>query len=190
LLGIVAMILFVTTLSRAVWYDAVADVPAPPSVAPAVIAQDTPARIIIPALDIDAGVEHVGLATADRMAVPHRFHDAGWYKYGPTPGALGTAVILGHLDNGLGLSGVFKQLHELSPGDEVDVLTAQGKTLRFRVESLKSYPYDHVPADAIASSDAARLVLVTCGGHWIHSANQGMTYDHRVIVETVLENRT
>lgn len=187
--GIAAAVFLWMTLARALWYDPMTELSSPPhQMTQAVITEDhLPARLMIPKVQIDASIEQIGLITSNRMAAPHRFSDAGWYKYGPAPGALGTAVILGHLDNGLGLNGVFKHLHELSPGDEVDVMTAQGKTLRFRVESLKSYPYDNVPEGALVSSDAARLALVTCAGHWIYTDDQGMTYDHRVVVEAVLD---
>lgn len=183
LVGIVAAVLFAVTLTHAVWYDLEIEMPvsAQSQPIPTSTAAGTPARLIIPLLHIDAPVEHVGFATPRRMASPRKFSDAGWFKYGPAPGDPGAAVILGHLDNGLGQGGVFKRLHELMPGDEIDVLTADDRTLRFRVTSLKSYPYDRVPP-AILASEGTRLLLVTCAGHWIYSASQGMTYDRRLIV--------
>ncbi|MGI9063884.1 MAG: sortase domain-containing protein [Pseudonocardiaceae bacterium] len=46
----------------------------------------------------------------------------------PVPGEVGPAVILGHVNGGE--DGVFVRLHELGPGDEVDVVRADGTTAR------------------------------------------------------------
>lgn len=181
-------VFFGVTLVRAVWYDAQVEVPAQPAAAPAVLPTDPPSQLVIPTLQIDAAIERIGLVATDRMATPRNFKNAGWYKYGPAPGDEGTAIISGHLDNGLGLSGIFKPLHELVPGDRIEVLTDGGRTLRFRVESLASYPYDRVPQEALSSVGLRRLVLITCGGRWIYDKSQGMTYDHRLIVTAVLED--
>ncbi|MBI5004241.1 class F sortase [Candidatus Kaiserbacteria bacterium] len=187
LLGVSAAVFFGVTLVRAMWYDVQVEVPAPPRPAPAAIPIDPPSQLVIPALQIDADIEHIGLVASDRMAVPHSFKDAGWYKYGPVPGDEGTAIILGHLDNGLGLTGVFKRLHELVPGDEIEILTEGGRTVRFRVTSLADYPYKDVPPTALVSSDA-KLILITCAGHWTYDKDQGMTYDHRLVVSARLMN--
>jgi len=183
LLGITAAVFFGVTLSHALWYDNQVEMPAPPAMTSTpVVADDLPSRVVIPSLHVDAAVEHIGLVAPNRMAAPHAFASAGWYKYSPAPGAIGTAIILGHLDNGLGLDGVFKHLHELTPGDEIDVITQAQRTLRFRVRSLDTYPYESVPSDALVSSGAARLVFITCAGHWLYDKQEGMTYDHRLVV--------
>jgi sortase (surface protein transpeptidase) len=182
-------VFFGTTLTRAMWYDVQVEMPALAGPAPAALPIDPPSQLVIPTLQIDADIEHIGLVATDRMATPRAFKNAGWYRYGPAPGDEGTALISGHLDNGLGLTGVFKRLHELSPGDEIEVLTEGGRTLRFRVESLTSYPYDDVPPEALTSVGMRRLVLITCGGRWIYDKSQGMTYDRRLIVTTVLDTQ-
>lgn len=181
-------VFFGITLVRAVWSGAQVEVPAPRDMA-APLPLDPPSQLVIPVLQIDAAIEHIGLVADDRMATPRGFKNAGWYRYGPAPGDEGTAIISGHLDNGLGLSGVFKRLHELSPGDEIEVLTEGGRTVRFRAESLTSYPYDKVPPESLTSVGMRRLVLITCGGRWIYDKSQGMTYDHRLIVTAVLDVR-
>ena len=48
---------------------------------------------------------------------------AGWYSLGPTPGEVGPAVVLGHVD-GYRNPGIFYRLHELVPGDDVEILRA------------------------------------------------------------------
>jgi sortase (surface protein transpeptidase) len=95
-------------------------------------------------------------------------------------------VIDGHVDNGLGLSGVFKHLEDLQQGDDVYVVTKTGRELHFVVEDTVSYPYKTVPLETLFSrDDDARLNLITCGGSWVKSDK---TYDHRFVVYTRLVN--
>ena len=118
------------------------------------------------------------------MAAPSSFSDVGWYKYGPTPGELGSAVFAGHVDNGLGLPGVFKRLDELRPGDELHVQTEEGEDIRFTVSEVEVYPYDAVPTDRLFEQEGApHLNLVTCTGSWVSGER---TYDARLVVYAVL----
>ena len=52
-----------------------------------------PSRLIIPSLDIDTNVQHVGLAKSGNMAAPNNFTDVSWWKYGTVPGYRGSAVM-------------------------------------------------------------------------------------------------
>lgn len=177
-------VVFVVVLASAVWYAPQgAEELLPQNPPPA--ATDPPLRLVIPAIKLDARVQEAGLLAGNRMAAPTNFSDVAWYKYGTVPGAAGSAVIAGHLDKGLGLSGVFKNLSKLEAGDEIDVLTASG-TVRFVVERLETYPYDQVPAAIFTATDAARLNLVTCAGKWIKTKTLGWTVDHRLVVYAVL----
>src|SRR5689334_3071426 len=60
-----------------------------------------PIRIEIPAIDVHAPVGPVGVTAQGAMEVPplDRPGETGWYVYGPTPGELGPAVIVGHVDS-------------------------------------------------------------------------------------------
>jgi sortase A len=143
-----------------------------------------PSRLIIPSLNINAHVQYLGINAAGNMQAPDNFTDVGWYKYGTTPGFRGSAVIDGHVDNGLGLDGVFKHLNELTVGEEVDVQTAGGTMLHFQVADIEIYPYKNAPAATIfAQDDATRLNLITCEGTWVPG---GDTYDHRIVIYTKL----
>ena len=143
-----------------------------------------PARLIIPSLSIDARVQHVGRTAAGLMGDPSNFTDVAWYKNGPAPGQEGSAVIGGHLDNALALNGVFKHLSDLKVGQEVEVQTAVGKMLHFRVTRTEIYPYDKVPLNELfTKTGGAYLNLVTCNGTWLPKQR---TYDHRLVVYTEL----
>jgi sortase (surface protein transpeptidase) len=89
---------------------------------------------------------------------------AGWYTGSPPPGAIGPAVIAGHIDSYRG-PGVFFRLRELRPPDRVYVRRADGTLAIFRVTSVRTYPKDRFPTAAVyGPAPGAQLRLVTCGG--------------------------
>jgi sortase (surface protein transpeptidase) len=146
--------------------------------------EELPEQLRIPILGIDALVQHVGLTKSGKMAVPTNFTDVGWYRYGTAPGFVGSAVIDGHVDNGLRLPGVFKKLNGLAVGDEIFVRTAAGAELRFVVQEVAVYGYKEVPTEVLFNrADTARLNLVTCDGAWVAGEK---TYDKRLVVYAVL----
>lgn len=185
-LGALAVIVFTVTIIHAVWYAPVAEVPVPIAAEQSVSPGEYPARLIIPAIGVSASVEKVGIVAGNRMAAPSNFSEVGWYKYGTVPGYAGSAVIAGHVDNGLGLAGVFKNLSRLQAGDEIDVTEASGTLLHFTVERTAVYPYQSVPSDIFTARDAARLNLITCEGTFIKTKALGWTVDHRLVVYAVL----
>ncbi len=142
-----------------------------------------PARLLIPSLHINASVQHVGRTAAGLMRDPSNFTDVAWYKGGPEPGQEGSAVIAGHLDNALGLDGVFKHLNDIQTGQDIEVRTAAGGTLYFRVTDIENYPYTQVPEDIFTKTGGSYLNLITCAGVWLQ---QERTYDHRLVVYTTL----
>jgi len=117
------------------------------------------------------------------MAVPMSYDNVGWYRLGTAPGHTGSAVIAGHVTNGLRMPGVFNRLAELQIGDEVIVETNAGEQIRFVVSDVQTYPYDKVPRDRLFNrADDQRLNLVTCEGGWLASKR---TYDQRVVVYAI-----
>lgn len=178
-----AVVVFFSVLARAVWFAPEDTSPAPSAPvtaeAPPLPAQE-PVRLIIPSIGVNANVQQVGINAKGNMGVPNNFTDVAWYKLGPSPGQRGSAVIDGHVDNGLGLPGVFKNLASVKVGDDLEVQTKEGSLLHFTVEKTQTYPYQSVPVQAIfGPSDAARLNLITCDGAWVAGQK---TYDHRLVV--------
>lgn len=174
--------IFAYTVVRAVYYspDLVA-MGSLPEIAVASTAEK-PVHLEIPSLGIDAKVQYVGINGRKEMAVPSNFRDVGWYKYGPVPGQRGSAVIDGHVDNGLGLPAVFNRLGEIKTGADVFVTTKDGARLRFVVVDVRSYPYEEAPKELVFErEDAAWLNLITCSGDWIKSKR---TYSLRIVVYT------
>jgi LPXTG-site transpeptidase (sortase) family protein len=144
----------------------------------------SPLRISIPALGVDAAVIDVGIAKSGHMAVPQSFTEVGWYRYGPAPGELGSAVMAGHVDNGLGLKAVFARLDELNIGNDIYVTMSDGRKLHFVVSDIEVYAYQSVPSSVVfGQQDTARLNLITCEGAWVQGDK---TYDHRVVIFSTL----
>ena len=180
---VIGGLIFAVTFARALFISSPEDTaPVPVSqVAPG----DYPVRLKIPSLGIDANVQQTGLTKSGAMGVPTNFTDAAWYKNGPLPGEVGSAVMDGHVDNGLSLPGVFKHLGDLKVGDDIYVTTKSGKELHFTVEETANYPYNDVPTERIFTrADRPRLNLITCDGKWIRAEK---TYDERLVVYAVLK---
>lgn len=180
-------VVFAGTLMRTAFYSPEKEIPlsTTPSSASERSSTALPQRIIIPSLGIDAPVREVGIAASGNMAVTASYRDVGWYKLGTVPGERGSAVMAGHLDNGFGFGGVFKDLGKLRPGERIIVRRTDGTEAVFRVEERRSYPYLEVPTETIFNAtDGIRLNLITCAGSWVSGKK---TYDRRLVVFTKLE---
>jgi LPXTG-site transpeptidase (sortase) family protein len=126
----------------------------------------------------------VGVNALGNMRAPSNFTDVSWYEYGTVPGMVGSAVIAGHVDNGLGLDGVFKHLSDMQVNDDLYIETIGGAMLHFKVSDIETYPYQDVPTTTLfGQDDAARLNLITCDGTWVPGHD---TYDHRIVIYTRL----
>jgi LPXTG-site transpeptidase (sortase) family protein len=148
----------------------VAALPAPtgPIVAPPQSAQPapvaSPVSLTIPLIGVKTQLITLGLAADGEMQVPSSTSVAGWYTGSPRPGAVGSAVIVGHIDALTG-PGVFYRLPGLHRGDSVYVKRADGSTAEFRVTSVQTYLKDHFPTQTVyGPTPDAELRLITCGG--------------------------
>ncbi|MET0417246.1 MAG: class F sortase [Actinoplanes sp.] len=142
-------------------------VPVTDGTIPAANGTDAPARLRIPALDLDASIDAVGIepATGD-FAVPPSVDQVGWYRYGPGFSAdAGSIVIAGHVDSAAEGKGAFFKLGTLDAGDEVTLTGEDGKIRTFEVVARKRYEKTAIPLqDYFARDGAVRLTLITCGG--------------------------
>ena len=92
----------------------------------------------IPSLGIDAPVLPVGVDAHGEMEVPAAT-DVGWYRFGPAPGAEGSAVLAAHVDYD-GRRGVFFELRRLEPGARLDVTFADGSVQVYEVDRWPRSP--------------------------------------------------
>ncbi len=150
----------------------VAALPAPtgPIAAPPPSAQSTPVprpvSLTIPLIGVKTQLITLGLGSGGAMQVPPLTEAAvaGWYTGSPRPGAVGSAIIVGHIDS-LGGPAVFYRLDELRPRDDVYVKRADGTTAEFRVTSVRTYLKDQFPTQTVyGPTPDAELRLITCGG--------------------------
>jgi len=131
-------------------------------------ARSVPLTLTIPAIGLSVPVGTLGLDADGTVQVPTSTQATGWFRLGPTPGEIGSAVILGHVDSYLG-PGVFFQLRTLAAGDQVDVGLSDGVTVRFTVDAVVMYSKQQFPAQRVyGSHGASALQLVTCGGVFDH----------------------
>ncbi|WP_169063761.1 class F sortase [Geodermatophilus dictyosporus] len=125
-----------------------------------------PVHLDIPRIGLSTDVIPVGLNSDGTVGVPPLDDGApaGWYRYLAPPGDPGPAVLLGHVDTHRGPA-VFSRLHELLPGDAISVRRADGRTVDFVVDSVRTHPKAEFPAEAVYGPSAEPVLrLVTCGG--------------------------
>ena len=109
----------------------------------------------------------LGLKDDGTVEVPPLGGDApaGWYRNSVTPGEVGAAVLIGHVDSARDGPAVFYELGNLRPGDDISVRRADGTTAKFQVETVALFPKSHFPTDLVYDPvPYPGLRLVTCGG--------------------------
>jgi hypothetical protein len=168
---------------------AVADTPGPDGVDPDVaggaaagLARSTPTKIAIPRIGVDAAIMSLGTNPDGTVQVPplEQAQLAGWYEPGPSPGEVGNAVIVGHVDSAAIGPAVFFSLGALQPGDTITVTREDGQQATFTVESVKAYPKNEFPTEQVyGPSDRPGLRVVTCGGVFDQAAG---SYPDNVVV--------
>ena len=122
-----------------------------------------PVTVSIPAVGLSARIVPVGLTSNGQMQMPDP-SVAGWYRLGPAPGAVGPAVIVGHVDTIRG-PGVFYRLTAIRAGDEVDVVRADGSHTRFVISGVTVVKKSGFPTNAVyAPTPSAAIRLITCTG--------------------------
>jgi LPXTG-site transpeptidase (sortase) family protein len=123
-----------------------------------------PVSLTIPLIGVSTKLITLGLQSDGSLQVPPTTSVAGWYTGSPRPGAIGSAIIIGHIDSVKG-PGVFFRLDELRRGDQVYVRRADGTMVEFRVTSVEEYLKDRFPTQAVyGPTPDAELRLITCGG--------------------------
>jgi sortase (surface protein transpeptidase) len=144
------------------------------------LAPAEPTHLRIPAIGVDADFEApLGVQENGEIEVPKGFTTVGWYKYGPTPGELGPAVVLGHVDSYQGPQ-VFYRLRDLQPGDTVEIDRSDGTAAVFQVERLLTVSQDAFPTQEVYGNiDYAGLRLITCTGVYDHGTRR---YDRNLVV--------
>ncbi len=138
-----------------------------------------PVHLSISALSVSTNIVLLGLQPDHEVMVPNNVTSAGWFRYGPTPGQLGSSVILGHVDSYRG-PGVFFSLKTLLPGAIISVRLKDGVTTYFRVTRVVEYSKTNFPDALVYGPQGTRsLNLVTCGGAFDRTTGH---YESNIVV--------
>lgn len=123
-----------------------------------------PIEIAIPAIDVTSAIVDLGRNADGTVEVPSSFHLVGWYKLAVTPGQVGPAVFLGHVDSQSG-PGIFYRLGQLRIGDRVVVTRRDGRAVTFAITGVREYAKVAFPSiDVYGDTPTPTIRLVTCGG--------------------------
>lgn len=145
-----------------------------------VMEESEPVKLTIPKIGLVSNFESpLGLQDNGEIQVPVGYDTVGYYKFGPTPGELGPAVILGHVDSVEGPA-VFFSLGQLAVGDEIEIEREDGSVAIFAVTALERHAQAGFPTKKVYSDiNHAGLRLITCTG--IYDRNS-LRYTHNLIV--------
>jgi len=140
-----------------------------------------PVRLKIPKINVDAHIDQMGLTPEGDMQAPVELQNVGWYKLGPRPGDIGSAVIAGHFGRSPnGELPVFEELHTLSAGDIINIEDEKGQVATFVVRELQTFSQNEAALNVFGSNDGkAHLNLITCQGTWNKTQQ---TYSDRLVV--------
>lgn len=128
--------------------------------------RSAPVRLRIPAIGVDAPVTGLGLTADGALEVPPAEDPdlAGWYRGGPAPGAKGTAIVAGHVDNARGPA-VLYSLGTLKRGARIEVTRRDARTAVFTVDAVEVYANADFPDRKVyGPTGRAELRVITCGG--------------------------
>lgn len=143
-----------------------------------------PKHLQIPAIGMSANIEQVGVAQSGEMEVPSTISEVGWYSLGTKPGAMGSAVVSGHLNGISGEDGVFSNLNKLTNGDKILVIDDSDNTLVFIVTGSRTYKPGYAE-EVFTKSGGKYLNLITCYGVWNKNLK---SYSNRYVVFSMLED--
>jgi hypothetical protein len=144
------------------------------------LAASRPTVLDIPSIGVHA-TDFVDLrVSADgSLGVPGTTNEVGFYRDGPSPGQLGTAVLGAHVDSKKG-PGIFYRLGAVKTGDKVQISRADRSVTTFVVDKVQAYPKDRFPDDVYTGDfTRAEIRLITCGGTFDRSTGH---YRDNVVV--------
>lgn len=129
-----------------------------------------PVGLTIPAIGVSSRLLHLGLTAQGMMEVPApgpNYNKAGWYRYSPTPGSRGPAVIVGHVDSAAEGPSIFFRLGSLHPRDTIAVTRADHSIAVFAVDEVRRFHKARFPTELVyGNTSYAALRLITCGGQF------------------------
>ncbi|SDC96841.1 class F sortase [Streptomyces prasinopilosus] len=122
-----------------------------------------PTALRVPRVSLDARLQDVGVKDDGTVEIPDGAGQAGWYRYGPAPGApAGSAVLIGHVDDRTGDLGAFAKLYGIRKGDDVTVAREGAPPVRYEVTAREVVDKDGLPDEVFRRHGRPVLTLITC----------------------------
>jgi len=161
--------------------------PDPAPEVPEVVERAVPLHVRIGSITVDAPLVPVGIEDDGAMEIPEDVREIGWYdpdgELGVVPGAVGTAVLAGHVDSRSQGRGALYDLRALRAGDTIELDLSDGTTQSWVVTDVIQYPKDVLPYDELfVWSGPERLAIITCGGEFDRTAR---SYTDNIVVYAV-----
>lgn len=132
------------------------------------LAESKPTTVRVPSIGLEAPLLHLGLRPDGSLDVPptEPGSPASWYDKSPTPGEIGPAILLGHVNDTSNQDGVFGRLDELRNGDHIEVTREDHSTATFEVTGYEQYSKDNFPTQKVyGNTSQAEIRLITCDGY-------------------------
>jgi hypothetical protein len=163
--------------------------PAPKKVGP-VMSRSEPIALSIPAINVkSSGMLHLGQTAQGSLQVPPPgpdYNKVAWYRNSPTPGELGPAVLVGHIDSAAEGPSVFFYLGDLRAGNLIRVTRADKSVAVFKVDDVKRFHKTDFPTKLVYSNtDHAALRIITCGGPF--DRDSGSYIDNTVVLASLIK---
>lgn len=156
----------------------------PPTEVPATAtpAPEVPiARLVIPAIRVNAPVNPRGVLADGAMEDPKGPTEVAWYTFSSLPNRPGNIVMAGHVDYINYGAAVFYNISRLKQGDEIQIDLVNGEKATYRVTVVTSYDADSAPvAEIVGPTDVETVTLITCGGSFNRATRD---YDRRTVVK-------
>ncbi|MDE2935122.1 MAG: sortase [Chloroflexota bacterium] len=179
-----------------------------PTEQPTLAAEPTPydgelALMRIPSLGVEAPIEAIGkIPGQNKLDVP-RPRNVGWYDIYDKPGFGTSALFSAHKDWIPDIRGPFYALTELEDGDLVIVVMDDGREYVYEVFFQRRYvtgempmadliwPHEAEDEELLRPADEEWVTLITCGGDFIPTEDDGSGYYvHRdVVIARLVETR-
>ncbi|GHG13702.1 class F sortase [Streptomyces albogriseolus] len=122
-----------------------------------------PTALRVPRVSLEARVQDVGVQDDGTVEIPDDAEQAGWYRFGPAPGAPeGSAVLIGHVDDRTGDLGAFAKLYGVRKGDTITVAREDAPPVRYEVTAREVVDKDRLPDEVFRRHGQPVLTLVTC----------------------------
>ena len=159
-----------------------------PKVVGPVLPASQPVSLAIPAIGVQTSILHLGLTPQGSLEVPAPgpdYNKAAWYRNSPTPGALGPAIINGHIDSAADGPSVFYKLGALQVNDTVRIARADGSVAVFEVDEVRRFRKKQFPTWLVyGDTNHAALRLITCGGPF--DRDSGSYLDNIIVLASLV----